>query len=235
MVANQEFLPEAFHCEDYLRRVADLDVVGGALVSGSFQAFDCNYLVSALDTLGPTFVGVAQLPISTSREKLLELDVAGVRAVRFNLRRGMGVSLLDLERFAAHVFEIAGWHVELYVDHTQLSDLFTVIRDLPLVSIDHVGLSRSSLPLLLELVDRGVFVKLTGFGRLDFDPRLAIRELASVNPAALLFGTDLPSTRVERKFEDADLHLVCAELAPPDVEKVLFTNAVSLYRPRSLA
>ena len=44
--------------------------------------------VDALAVLGPTFVGVTQLPADCSDEQILELDRSGVRAVRFNLRRG---------------------------------------------------------------------------------------------------------------------------------------------------
>ena len=36
--------------------------MGGAVVSGSFQGFDQSYLLDALDQLGPSFVGVTQLP-----------------------------------------------------------------------------------------------------------------------------------------------------------------------------
>ena len=60
----------------------------GAVISGSFQAFDQDYLVDALSRLGPAYVGVTQLPAAASDEELKELDSAGVRAVRFNLKRG---------------------------------------------------------------------------------------------------------------------------------------------------
>jgi hypothetical protein len=40
--ANNGYLPPEFTAQDYLQRVADLGVAGGAVVSGSFQAFDQN-------------------------------------------------------------------------------------------------------------------------------------------------------------------------------------------------
>ena len=65
LVASEGYLPEPFTVESYLAATAGIDVVGGAVVSGSFQAFDRTYLLDALERLGPTFVGVAQLDSAT--------------------------------------------------------------------------------------------------------------------------------------------------------------------------
>lgn len=62
LVENNGYLPAPFTASDYLERTRDLGVAGGAVVSGSFQAFDQGYLVDALQTLGPSFVGVTQIP-----------------------------------------------------------------------------------------------------------------------------------------------------------------------------
>jgi predicted TIM-barrel fold metal-dependent hydrolase len=86
--------------------------------------------------------------------------------------------------------------------------------------------------MLLQLVERGAYAKATGFGRLDFDPGPALRELARANPDALLFGTDLPSTRAPRPFQEQDMHLIIETLGSEVAEKVLYRNAVRLYRPR---
>ncbi len=48
---------------------------------------------------------------------------------------------------------------------------------------------------LLDLAEHGVFVKTTGFGRVDFDVAAALRDFSAANPECLLFGTDQPSTR----------------------------------------
>src|SRR3954447_26063794 len=80
LVPNQGWLPDPFTTEDYLARVAALGVVGGAVVSGSFQGFDQTYLREALRRLGPGFVGVTQLPATASDAEILDLAAAGVRA-----------------------------------------------------------------------------------------------------------------------------------------------------------
>jgi hypothetical protein len=231
LVANQGYLPPEFTCAHYLEQARPLGIVAGAVVSGSFQAFDQTYLLSALETLGPGFVGVTQLPPTATDEELLELDRRGVRAVRFNLRRGGSAQLADLSSFAGRVHDLSGWHVELYVDGSLLPELMPTLKALPRVVIDHLGLVRAGLPALYKLVEGGACVKATGFGRLDFDPAVALREIAAINPAALLFGTDLPSTRAPRPFASDDLERMRRELDPELLELALYRNAVELYRP----
>ena len=224
LTENRGYRPAPFTAADYLR-AAPPGVVGGAVVSGSFQSFDTAYLTAALDTLGHGFVGVAALPGDVPDAEVLRLDRAGVRAVRFALRRG---GTLDAA-LARRVWDLAGWHAELYVDARDLPGL--PLADLPRVVIDHLGLSRGGLPHLLRAVEGGAVVKATGFGRLDFDPADALRRIAAVNPAALVFGTDLPSTRAPRPFRASDLRLVRDTFDPELADAVLYRNAVALYRP----
>jgi hypothetical protein len=66
-------------------------------------------------------------------------------------------------------------------------------------------------------------VKATGFGRVDLDVPATLRAL---DPAKLLFGTDLPGTRAARPFTRADLELV-ADIAPA----ALAENPRALYFP----
>ena len=231
LVANDGYLPSPFTVADYRERVAGLGVAGGAVVSGSFQAFDQTYLVDALRRLGPSYVGVTQVPADVPDSRLLELDAAGVRAVRFNLRRGGSAGLDDLDRLARRVHEVAGWHTELYVDARDLAGLHDVLAGLPAVSIDHLGLHADGLPALLRLVERGVRVKATGFGRVELDPAAAMRAVMAVSPEALMVGTDLPSTRARRPFADTDLTRVVAEaIDPAHLDAVLWGNAARWYR-----
>lgn len=230
LVPNQGFLPERYLAWDYLERMEDYRLAGGAVVSGSFQAFDQDYLVDALGRLGAGFVGVTQLPASTSDDEILELDLMGVRAIRFNLKRGGSEDVSHLDAMARRVHELAGWHTELYVDSTGLDDLYPVLSALPAVSIDHLGLSKAGFRDLLRLVENGAKVKASGFGRVDFDVSTALRELFSANPASLMFGTDLPSTRVDRPFADADMRLVIDTLGEGGARRVLFENAAGFYR-----
>lgn len=233
---NRGYLPAPFTVENYLERTKTLDVVGGAVVSGSFQAFDQGYLNDALERLGSSFVGVTQLPVSVPDEEVLRLHAAGVRAVRFNLYRGGSESLDQLERLAFRVHDLAGWHTELYVDSKDLPELEPRLAALPRVAIDHLGMTRDGSSALLRLVGRGVKVKATGFGRVRLDVSKALREIAAVGPGALIFGTDLPGTRAERPFEEADVDLIVESLGEPLADRVLRENALDVYmrwEPRS--
>jgi predicted TIM-barrel fold metal-dependent hydrolase len=230
LVPNNGYLPDEFACEDYLQRMGEYRVAGGAVVSGSFQAFDQTYLVDALKTLGKGFVGVTQVPASVSDQELLDLHEAGIRAVRFNLKRGGSEDVKYLAAMAQRVYELAKWHVELYVDSRDLAGLYDELITLPAVSIDHLGLAKEGLGTLLKLAEKGVRVKATGFGRVDFDVKDALRDLYAANPDALMFGTDLPSTRAPRPYEDADVIVAMEALGDEEkVRKVLHDNGVSFY------
>lgn len=174
-------------------------------------------------------MGVTQLPETVSDEEILELDAARVRAVRFNLRRGGSEEVTHLDRMAKRVHELAGWHVELYVDSGELLELFSTLAALPAVSIDHLGLSKKGFGTLLKLVERGVRVKASGFGRVDFDVCGALHDLYSAHPESLMFGTDLPSTRAPRPYEDNDVTLIVDTFGTERARKVLYENAIKFY------
>ncbi len=228
---NQGYLPDSFTVADYQHRVAAFTVTGGAVVSGSFQGFDQGYLLDALHRLGAGFVGVTQLSADVSDAHLHTLHTAGVRAVRINLRRGGSETLDHLDTVAHRVFDVVGWHTELYLDSRDLIELYPRLAALPRISIDHLGLSCDGLPTLLRLVEGGARVKATGFGRVDLDIPTTLRDIAAANPAALMFGTDLPSTRAPRPFADTDIDLLTDTLDEHDAHRALHDNAVAFYQP----
>jgi predicted TIM-barrel fold metal-dependent hydrolase len=230
LVPNRGYLPEPFTVEDYLDRTRTLDLTGGVVVSGSFQGFDQSYLLDALERLGPSFVGVTQLPASAIDEEVLRLHAVGVRAVRFNLYRGGSESLYNLERLAFRVHELAGWHTELYVDSKDLPELEPRLVALPRVTIDHLGITREGYPALLRLVEKGAKVKATGFGRVRLDVAEVLQEISAVDPGSLIFGTDLPGTRSERPFEEVDIDLIVETLGELLADRVLYENAVGWYK-----
>lgn len=235
LVANQGYLPNSFSATDYLDRTRNYNIVGGAIVSGSFQGFDQTYLLSALAELGSEFVGVAQLPTTVSDKELISLNSAGVRAVRFNLKRGGSEGIENLERFSTRVYEVVGWHTELYVDAKDLPELHHTLIKLPSVCIDHLGLSKKGFPNLLSLVEKGTYVKATGFGRVDFEIKSAMQEIIAINPAALVFGTDLPSTRAPQPYSDNDYFTVIEALGEETAQKVFYANGINLYRPGKIS
>lgn len=229
---NQGFMPPSFPVDAYRARTHDLGITGGCVVSGSFQGFDTAFMLDALAKFGPAFVGVVQIPASTSDDEIQKLDAVGVRGVRFNLVRGGSASLQDLDRLARRVHDLAGWHAELYADARDLGPIYSTLAALPAVSIAHLGLSRAGLPTLLKLAEGGVKVKATGFGRVvDIDVPSALRDLAKANPDCLMFGTDLPSQRARRPFLPSDIELIRESLDPALWSKVFSENAIAFYCP----
>lgn len=230
LVENNGYLPKPFDCKDYLNQLKNIHLLGGAVVSGSFQGYDQSYLKAALKILGSKFVGVTQLPESVTDNELAELHQAGVRAVRFNIIRMGKTQLHYMEKIAQRVFDKMGWHIELYLESIELENLFTTLVKLPLVCIDHLGLSKEGFKQLLKLAEQGAYIKASGFGRVDFDVVNAMQELYSVNPNCLIFGTDLPSTRARRPFQYSDIDLVLSNFDETDAENILYKNAMTLYK-----
>jgi len=230
IIENQGYIPPSYVVEDYQKETANFNIKGGAIVSGSFQGFDQNYLLKALKKLGPTFCGVTQLPYTVTDDEILHLHNNGVRALRFNIQRGGSEDLSKLDSFARRVYDLVGWHSELYIDAKYLPEITSTIEALPAISIDHLGLSEEGLPHLLKLVEKGVHVKATGFGRVELDVKNALQSIYNVNPDALMFGTDLPSTRAKRPFEYADIETIQQLFDEQAADKILYKNAQQWYR-----
>lgn len=229
IIENQGYLPPSYEVEDYQNETADLNVLGGAIVSGSFQGFDQAYLLKALKLMGPTYCGVTQLPFTVTDEEIIDLNENGVKALRFNIKRGGSEDLSKLDYFARRVHDLVGWHSELYIDAKEVPEIAPTIEKLPAISIDHIGLSEEGLPHLLKLVDKGIHVKATGFGRVELNVENALKSIYDVNPDALMFGTDLPSTRAKRHFEYGDIELIQQLFDEQATNKILYENAFKWY------
>lgn len=232
LVENNGYLPSNFTVDDYSEKRSKLNIVGGSIVSGSFQAFDQRYLINALNRLGDNFYGVANIPINMSSNELKKLDNSGVVAVRFNLKRGGSESVEHLEKLSKKLYEEYDWHTELYLDSNDLKTLAPILKNLPLFSIDHLGLSRAGLNELYFWVDKGIKIKASGFGRIDFDPIPVMRKIYSINPDALLFGTDLPSTRAKIPFSEKDILLIKENFSREAQQKIFYGNGFEWYNKK---
>ena len=234
VMENQGFLPPVFTVDDYESRTAGLGIVAGTVIAGSFQGTQTEYMYDALAKLGPTFVGVIQVPATVTDEEVIKLNAAGVRAVRFNLYRGGSAGIEDLDRLARRVHDLVGWHTELYADAAALEPIFDTVVNLPKLSIDHLGMTPAGLPTLIRLAERGAKVKATGFGRTEVDVPAALSALARANPECLMFGTDLPSQRARRPFLPTDIDLIRDTLGDALARKAFWDNAAAFYRPSKL-
>jgi predicted TIM-barrel fold metal-dependent hydrolase len=230
LVANQGYTPPPFTLDDYLARARPLGITGGALVSGSFQAYDQTYLVETLAALGAGWVGVTQIPSDAPDAEMVRLGGLGIRALRFNIMRGASTDMDDIISLAKRAHAAAGWHAEFYADAAELRPHVDRLAALPRISIDHLGMTEAGLPVVLDLVAAGAWVKATGFGRVSVDVAGALEKIAARSAGALVFGTDMPSTRAKVPFSEADVELVRKMLGPELSRKAFWDNPMALYR-----
>ncbi|MFK7935937.1 MAG: amidohydrolase [Saprospiraceae bacterium] len=230
VVGNNGYMPPEFTVGHYQEATNEYELVGGAIVSGSFQAFDQNYLTDSLQQMGMDYFGVANIPADMSDAELEVLNSQQVTAVRFNLKRGGSATIEHLKHLSNKLYEQFGWHTELYVDSKDLPSIKHLLHNLPSFSIDHLGLSKSGLSELYYWVEKGVRVKATGFGRIDFDPIKAMQQIHAINPNALMFGTDLPSTRAKIPFSAKDIRLIMNNFDGTAQEQIFYKNALAWYR-----
>ncbi len=229
LVPNNGYLPPYFTVADYQKKAQELSITGGAIVSGSFQEFDQSYLIHSLKALGDAFYGVANIPNTIKSTLLDRLQEANITAVRFNLKRGGSAGLDSMVALSNRLYKNYGWHTELYVESTELLKLRPILAQLPPFSIDHLGLSKWGLDELYYWAEKGMKIKATGFGRLDFDPIPVLKELYRIHPKAVLFGTDLPSTRAKTPFNTKHLEAIQEAFSETALEKILYSNALEWY------
>jgi predicted TIM-barrel fold metal-dependent hydrolase len=229
LVENNGYLPPEFTVENYINTIKNYDLIGGTIVSGSFQAFDQEYLIDALNILGKNFFGVANIPIDISEIELDRLNQANVVAVRFNLKRGGSEKIQYIIKLSNFLYEKYNWHTELYIDSKDLGSLKSILLQIPKFSIDHLGLSKEGLNDIYYWVENGIKIKATGFGRIDFDPILAMRTIYQINPKALMFGTDLPSTRANIPFTNKDVIRIEENFNASELENIFHKNALGWY------
>jgi predicted TIM-barrel fold metal-dependent hydrolase len=230
IIPNQGYTPPHFPLDEYLAKARPIGVTGGAVVSGSFQGFDQTYLRDLLPKLGKGWVGVTQVPDNIPDKDIADLAAVGVRALRFNMFRGRIDSVDELVSLATRAHAAGRWHAEIYADAAALKPHVARLAKLPQIVIDHLGMTEAGLPVILELVDAGAKIKATGFGRVKLDVPSALEKIAARNPAALVFGTDMPSTRAERPFTPADIDLVERVLGADLAKKAFWDNSLALYR-----
>ena len=167
------------------------------------------------------------------RSGFVKLGAIGVRAVRFNILRGRIDDIDDILALATRCHDVAGWHSEIYADAAALGPHVHRLARLPQIAIDHLGMTEAGVPVLLDLVAAGCKVKATGFGRTKVDIPKTLERIAQKNPDALVFGTDLPSTRAQRPFLASDIDLIEQVLGPELARRTFWDNPLALYKVKA--
>ncbi len=225
------YVPPAFTVADYLAAVRPLGVTGGVLVAASTHGADPGPLLAALEELGPGFVAVLNADPGLDAAALRRLAARRVRGLRFNLWRGMAASVEPMLDEAERAFDAAGLHAQVYADAAALRPALPRLRRLaPHLVLDHLGMTEAGLPVVEDLAAAGAKVKATGFGRVEMQVAPALARLHAAAPGALIFGTDMPSTRARRPFDPADIAVLRRAVGPDGAAAALGGTARAFYR-----
>lgn len=111
------------------------------VVQATCHGADNRAMVDALVRSNGTARGVATVRRSVTNDELQRIHAAGVRAVRFNFVRGL-VDFTPKDELIEIAGRIAplGWHVVVYFEAVDLSELWGFFSALPTtVVVDHMG------------------------------------------------------------------------------------------------
>jgi predicted TIM-barrel fold metal-dependent hydrolase len=245
----------AGHYQPPTRTLAMLDAASAAgvdhyvLVQPSVYGTDNSLMLDALRSSGGRHRGVAVIDPSMTQRELDMMHTLGVRGVRFNLVSPVGNGARHFAALAPRLRE-RGWHVQWYhrpADLVRIAALHET-RALTMV-LDHVaGLTPGDAAniqvwsQLRRLADRGAWIKLSGWYRLQSVPphedmHAIIGRVATLFGDRCVWGSDWPHTlfldegaqQAVPEYLDQWTPVVTA-LGTARAMQVLQENALRLYR-----
>lgn len=225
------------------------------VVQATCHGADNRALVDALVSSDGTMRGIASVASDISDEGLEELDMAGVRGVRFNFVKRLVDALPrePLEEIAKRIKPL-GWHIVIYFEAPELPELYEFFAALPTtVVIDHMGRPDVSQPvggpefgLFLRLMreHENFWSKVTCPERLsqsgppDYSDVVPFgRRVVEEFPDRVLWGTDWPHPNMKSHMpDDGKLVDFIPKIAPTLglQQKLLVDNPMRLYWPEEV-
>jgi predicted TIM-barrel fold metal-dependent hydrolase len=219
------------------------------VVQGASHGNDHRAMLEAISRSPQSRRGVAIGRTDISDVELLELDRAGVCAVRFNWITHLSNSeAQDIDKAAQLIQRVTplGWQAELHIEagHLPLVDGLARRTSPPLV-IDHMarvdaseGLAQPGFARLLQVMQsRRLWVKLSGADRMTQNsPLLAAAvefatALIGIAPDRCVWGTDWPHVNLHRGTPDYELVALIHSFAPDPQQRfnLLVANTERLY------
>ena len=219
------------------------------IVQASCHGSNNAAMVDALQRAGDLARGIAFVDAGITDRELAALDAAGVRGVRFNFLKRLvdAAPRENYDRIVARIVPL-GWHVVVYFEAPELSDLTTFISSLPTtVVVDHMGRPDVALGTddpqwqrFLAFLDANdnIWVKVSGPERLSkvgppYDDVVPFgRTLVERYPARVLWGTDWPHPNMDTHVpDDGELVDFIPRIAPTAAlqRALLVDNPMRLY------
>lgn len=225
------------------------------IVQATCHGSDNSALLDALQGANGKARGVAIVDAEVTEIELSKMDEAGVRGVRLNFLKRLvaGNSIEKYRRIAQRVHEL-GWHVVVYFESEDLSELIPFFNQLPnTLIIDHMGRPdvRSGVEgagfqqFVSFLNSRGnLWVKVSCPERLTIDgppygdavpfAKLLVESFHD----RVLWGSDWPHPNMKSHIpDDGALVDLIPEIAPTSQlqKELLVTNPMRLYWPEEAA
>ncbi|MEX2495482.1 MAG: amidohydrolase family protein [Woeseia sp.] len=190
------------------------------IVQATCYGADNSALLDALKDAGDKARGVATVRRAVTRGELEVLHASGVRGVRFNFVKRL-VDALPFDSLAEITAKIKplGWHVVIYFEATELSELYDFFTSLPTtVIVDHMG--RPDVSQAVDGPGFELFVKLmrehpnfwskvtcperlSQTGPPEYDDVVPFaRRIVEEFPDRVLWGTDWPHPNMKSHMPD---------------------------------
>lgn len=236
----------------------EMGIARGVIVHALAAGADNEVTLDALRRHPDRLRGVALLKPDVTDRRLDELTDAGFRGVRINLLRqdgkpvsSGGMSLDDLLTLAPRLGE-RNWHVQLWIETGDLSELAPTLEKLPFdFVIDHMGRTMAEKGVeypgfrdFCEKLKTGRYwCKLsgadrntrgnTGKGATFADTAPFMQALVSANPDRLVWGSDWPHVghAADAIPQESDLLPLFLRCVPDEKTraKILIDNPKQLY------
>lgn len=224
------------------------------IVQATCHGRDNSALVDALVASNGMARGVAIISQDSSDEYLKSLDVAGVRAVRFNfVKRLVDATPWEVFESIAKKVSALGWHIVVYFEAQDLEELKPLLARLPgIVVIDHMGrpnvdegVEGRSFKAFLNFMQahENLWVKVSCPERLtskgppynDVVPFAA--KLVEQFQNRVLWGTDWPHPNMKSHMPDDGMLVDTIERIAPSAsaqQALLIDNPMRLYWPEEI-
>lgn len=225
------------------------------VVQATCHGADNSAMIDALVAAEGRARGVATIRPDISDKALAEMDLAGVRGVRFNFVR----RLVDPKPDAYYhqiVERIAplGWHIVIYFEAPDLAERWDLFTGLPTtIVVDHMGRPNVTKPIdgpEFALFERYMAENENVWTKVGCPERLSLsgpptyddivpyaRRLVERFPDRVLWGTDWPHPNMTSHVpDDGDLVNFIPRIAPtPELQRrLLVDNPMRLYWPEEV-
>lgn len=248
---SRHITPEAAPREDLYALHRSLGIERCVIVQSMVHGMDNSVVEDAIAHGEGRYLGVALVPVNVPDAELARLALAGMRGVRFNFMRHLGVGA-DVQEVLALTPRLAehGLHLQVHFESARIHELapWLVQSKVPVV-IDHMGRvdarlgdQHADFQALMRLLDNPlVWVKLSGIDRIDAhaDPKqryqrgvLLAQQLWRQHGERCVWGSDWPHPHHTHIPDDAALVDAIAHIVPNEQgrQSLLVDNPQRLYR-----